>query len=393
MEDKVILNNKIKNCIKGIIYGQCLGDAVGLITEFKHKKDKIPVVFPYTEKIRGFPVCDWTDDSDQMILLLETILESDHDFYDHAFTEKDIINFCTKLLNWKNNGFTELGDIQGMGIGGTTSLILNEPDFLKDPVNTAKNVWIMGHRKMAPNGALMRTSILSILNIYKYLKNPNELCTEFYKNIKSLCIVTHYDIRCIVSCWVLCFILQNLILKSINPSFNITDLKKRSFNLIKIISKTLSTDHNPHSEIITNSRIRRVPNEFANLDFFTEDGNYLLLDELFYYYNTNLKDLNLDENRTIGYTYKCLGCALWIVDIISKFDNENQTKKLDIKKIIITLVSEGGDADTNASVAGSVLGAYVGYDNLPEDWVNSLPNKHWLDKKIDLLFTKMGLNS
>ena len=38
-----------------------------------------------------------------------------------------------KLHTWMKEGFKELGDLGGMGIGKTTSTILRHPDFQSDP--------------------------------------------------------------------------------------------------------------------------------------------------------------------------------------------------------------------------------------------------------------------
>ena len=42
--------------IVGMLYGQALGDAVGLRTEFQFKEDEPEVTFPYTEQGCGFRV-------------------------------------------------------------------------------------------------------------------------------------------------------------------------------------------------------------------------------------------------------------------------------------------------------------------------------------------------
>lgn len=46
------------------------------------------------------------------------------------------------------------------------------------------------------------------------------------------------------------------------------------------------------------------------------------------------------------------------------------------------MVFKGGDADTNCSVAGALLGCKLGYDKLPESWLNDLAHKEWLDEKL-----------
>ena len=41
----------------------------------------------------------------------------------------------------------------------------------------------------------------------------------------------------------------------------------------------------------------------------------------------------------------------------------------DFKQLINELVMEGGDSDTNAAVAGALLGCKIGYNQLPQDWL------------------------
>ena len=43
------------------------------------------------------------------------------------------VDFAKKMRNWSRRGFTELGDMGGMGIGRTTSNVLHHPNFLSDP--------------------------------------------------------------------------------------------------------------------------------------------------------------------------------------------------------------------------------------------------------------------
>jgi len=63
------------------------------------------------------------------------------------------------------------------------------------------------------------------------------------------------------------------------------------------------------------------------------------------------------------------------------------TSQRSFKDTIISLIKEGGDADSNGAVCGSMLGARLGYSKLPKDWLCSLLHKSWLDKKV-LMFLK-----
>lgn len=46
---------------------------------------------------------DWTDDTDQLLLILQMIVESKGRVEKCAFAEK--------MINWRNNGFKELNDV------------------------------------------------------------------------------------------------------------------------------------------------------------------------------------------------------------------------------------------------------------------------------------------
>ena len=47
------------------------------------------------------------------------------------------------------------------------------------------------------------------------------------------------------------------------------------------------------------------------------------------------------------------------------------------------LLCQGGDADSNACVAGAMLGCKLGLEMMPESWKMGLKHKDWLDEKID----------
>ena len=84
---------------------------------------------------------DWTDDTDQMILIMDTLLELKGDL--------DPVNFGKKLSHWLSFGkfefqsitnilmsylgFPELSDEGGSGCGRTTYNVLSAPDFKTDP--------------------------------------------------------------------------------------------------------------------------------------------------------------------------------------------------------------------------------------------------------------------
>jgi ADP-ribosyl-[dinitrogen reductase] hydrolase len=65
-----------------------------------------------------------------------------------------------------------------------------------------------------------------------------------------------------------------------------------------------------------------------------------------------------------GYTVETVKCALagWL-----QYDS--------FEEGLIRVINRGNDSDTVGAVAGSLLGAFYGYDNIPERWTNKL-EKH-----------------
>ena len=50
-----------------------------------------------------------------------------------------------------------------------------------------------------------------------------------------------------------------------------------------------------------------------------------------------------------------------------------------------TIFQQGGDADTNAAVAGALLGCKLGSrDHMPETWLHQLKHRDWLDEQTEL---------
>ncbi|CAF4324435.1 unnamed protein product, partial [Adineta steineri] len=136
---------------------------------------------------------DWTDDTDQWILILETLTE-------HGGDETV---FARKLTTWINRGYPELGDYGGMGLGANVSQVVNSKNYLTHPLNASETVWERSGRQAAPNGAVMRCSASAVVHF-------NDL--EKVKSTAMLmCKTTHFDPRCIASCLAVCLTIAYLL--------------------------------------------------------------------------------------------------------------------------------------------------------------------------------------
>lgn len=343
------------NQICGLIYGQALGDAFGLTTEFESKlninfilnkykiqfKDKFP--YPFTSHHASrWKKCDWTDDTDQMILIMRSLTENQ--------LKPNIADFARKLKHWIEHGFTEVGDYRGLGLGYNVMQVTTHKDFLNNPYAASEEIWVRSKREAAPNGAIMRTSIVSCVDYYD-LNIVKSNSIAFAK-------VTHFDPRCVASC-----ICINMILSLMLQNCNYDKILEIAYCQTKHYLMEQQYD----------------TNEF---------------DDYFYNKSNSIDTLELSESSSIGYTYKCLGCGIYAFKMVHKHSKIKNSDKncFDYKSIFNDVVCEGGDADTNMTVVGAVCGAYIGYSNLDKKWLSQMPDKAFLDKNVTKFLLLLGFS-
>ena len=73
----------------------------------------------------------------------------------------------------------------------------------------------------------------------------------------------------------------------------------------------------------------------------------------------------------IGFTYKTMAAGFWALKHGSTFIEG-----------LLPIVNEGGDADTNGAVAGSLLGARFGLSGIPPELIDGLKRKDRLEEVI-----------
>eukprot|EP01105_Mastigella_eilhardi_P009492 TRINITY_DN2240_c0_g1_i1.p1 TRINITY_DN2240_c0_g1~~TRINITY_DN2240_c0_g1_i1.p1 ORF type:complete len:284 (-),score=51.23 TRINITY_DN2240_c0_g1_i1:99-908(-) len=219
-------------------------------------------------------------------------------------------------------------DIAGVGLGGTVASVVSSPDFLLSPHAASQRVWSRSGGRAA-NGALMRTSIVAAVHFGD--------CATMLDNCARLARVTHFDPRCVASCAVLCaalaFILQGRTMNSSDEARRLTE------DAVQCGIGQLTAD------------------QAADLRAHV--------------FAPDLCELHLDDPSAMGFTFKTLGAAFWAFHLFKGWQESVQA-----------VILEAGDADTNAAVAGALVGCRLGYSSLPKDMLLALPHKAWLDKKV-----------
>ena len=148
-------NETIKERFLGTIFGQAVGDALGLSTEFMSKQE-VNRFYPngiedYSQIVqddhrRRWQRGDWTDDTDMMLCILDSFV---------ACQKVDILDIARRFKEWMMNG--------GMGIGRHTYNVMALGDYTSNPQKAAEIIWKMGKKKAAANGAVMRTSVVGLM--------------------------------------------------------------------------------------------------------------------------------------------------------------------------------------------------------------------------------------
>lgn len=323
--------------IKATVYGQCVGDAIGLLTEFLSKREakiyygKNKKHLEYNLKIPDFHRSrwqegDWTDDSDHMLLILISLVDN--------AGQVNLQDFAGKLKNWMLHGFSDLGDLAGMGIGQTTKAVVTPQEFTTDPQKVAYACWDNSGRDIAANGGVMRTSVVGAHCWWDV--------SSVADNALQLVKCTHHDPRCQAS--------------AVAVSVGISLMLQR-----------LPRHLDKHGKYKVDLLIKDSY-MFAAKCLETEEQKKLLWE---FMSCCKLEQLKLAEPGKIGYTYKSMGSGFWAL----KQDN--------FRKAIQKIVMEGGDADSNACVAGAMLGCKLGLAAIPESWKTGLKHQRWLDAHIE----------
>ena len=148
-------NETLKERFLGTIFGQAVGDALGLSTEFMSKQE-VDRFYPngiedYSQIVqddhrRRWQRGDWTDDTDMMLCILDSFV---------ACQKVEILDIARRFKEWMMNG--------GMGIGRHTYNVMALGDYTSNPQKAAEIIWKMGKKKAAANGAVMRTSVVGLM--------------------------------------------------------------------------------------------------------------------------------------------------------------------------------------------------------------------------------------
>ncbi|KAJ8119028.1 hypothetical protein OPT61_g86 [Boeremia exigua] len=365
--------------IYGCIIGSALGDTIGLYTEFlsKNRSEKAypakkfslvePRTDPYPDAHRlQFEPCAWTDDTDQALLILLSYLHLRTNDNDTDLARE----FASRLKIWVSRGLPALNR-PAYDIGILVGAVAGNQRYLTDPFQCATDRWIKSSRNAAPNGSLMRTHPIGVIGV-----NMTE--EQTWRLSVRVGTTTHVDPRCVVACCISVGLVRQLLRGQIQTEKDMDAAIERAYDWVRQQPDIMNPSH---STDLTANQIRQhlERQEFEK-----------------HLYAETLNELHLDAQGKIGYVYKCLGAAVLLLRLAIRRTSRASiavgvTGRAQLfEKLMVELIMEGGDADTNGAAAGALLGAYLGYANLPSHWKLGLAHNEWLMTKTERLAIVVG---
>lgn len=306
----------IKDRMLGCLYGQAIGDALGLGSEFMSKDE---VIKNYPDGLRKYDqiIQDahrrrwakgaWTDDTDMMLCIL-------NGFENGAF---NLHRVASNFKDWFNG--------TPLGIGRHTYKVLCMGDYEEHPEMSSKLWWKLSRQQSAANGALMRTSVVGLTQ------------NNIIEQAEAICKLTHYDPRCTGSCVIASSIIHNLVW---------------------------------HNKELSYDKIKNIAQRYDERILEWIDAAYN---------NSDISMLDLDERYSIGYTLRTLSAALWCYWHANSFEEG-----------LLSVVNEGGDADTNGAIACALLGSKFGYSSIPAYYIHNLHRQAEYHKTVSSFITAVN---
>ena len=358
----------VQERIHGAVFGQGIGDGLGLLTEFTTttqarnmivarpleyclKNDPLFTAGPASSFRAQFLTGTFTDDTEQACCVVRA-----EDQQRRGSTRSLEQLFADQLVHWSQHG---LDSFNGQyistetptcrDIGNLTRQVVHFPSFQNDPHGAALEVWknhavSSSKEKPASNGAVMRTSVVAPI-YYRNLQQVVEKTILFAK-------VTHTDPRCVAASVALT-VAMALFFQGYDSVDAVTN---HALEIAKQVLKDECLQKAPYFAL--GETWEQLYQDFAQ--------------ELEAHIRGDFTSLQLDRPPR-GYAYKCVGAAFHALRLAKNCTDQNPADStLPFRRAIEEVISQGGDADTNAAPAGALIGAYLGSNKIPTSWRHTM---------------------
>ena len=330
------------DCIKDGIFGQIVGDALGLPVQFieREYRDLDPITDMREYGAFDLPAGSWSDDSSLILATIDGLTGSLKNANPDGenLSLKDIIDYEIIMNNfskWLNEGeFTPYG--YAYDIGGATMDGIRRYDNGCEPIRSGG----IGERDNG-NGSLMRILPIAFF-IYCLDKKYSFDEQDKMEAVHNLSSLTHRHKRSQMSCGIY-----------VNIALEFIENHGKDLGL-------------GPEELIANG-INKSKEYYFNEDSFKEELHHF--DRVF---SLNVHNLPRDEIKSGGYTISSLEASIWCLLNNSSY-----------KDTVLQAVNLGYDTDTTACIVGGLAGIYYGYDMIPDDWISQLARLDYIEELVD----------
>ena len=313
------------------LYGLAVADALGV--PFETEKLEAMQEHPCAG-MTGFghhnqPAGSWSDDTSMTLCVADSLCR--------GFDPDDMMS---KFSQWRSkHSYTASGVV--FDIGRCCRRAINKYwDGL--PAEFCGDSSLNGNG----NGALMRMLPVALYQCH-YSTADDEHLEDFLTPIHAASSITHAHEIGLICCGLFSLTLREWILYE-GSGTSLLDIARSAFDKGK-------------------QTYNRMGGDFAvyinDPAYFDDPGN--------------LTKKTAEDLPSWGYALNTWNIALW-----SLLTTDNY------RDCVLKAVNLGGDADTNASVAGALAGVIYGKEAIPQEWVDTLLNKQLLDE-IAEKFTRM----
>jgi len=215
----------------------------------------------------------------------------------------------------------------GKGIGKLTNMSLSNLSSGRCDVYTSghKALASLAPGRGASNGSLMKCISTGLVHSYYQL---NDIISES----TIISEITHADPKCVAAC-----VGYNIVAAGLLEGRNIIDLLREA-----------------------QATTKNIQTEASEIFGYVAEGEASRFDPAIL--------------KGMGYVFRALDRSLVGCRDAISFEDE-----------MIKVINEGGDTDTNAAIAGGLLGVRFGYDAIPKRWIDPLMNKDEIDDAISII--------
>lgn len=344
----------MKNIWRNGIMGLVVGDALGVPVQFMYRKQirnrkQGPVVGMEAGGVYEMPEGTWSDDSSMALCTLDSILECG---------TMDPVEVMLKFVRWEVKGeYTPFGE--AFDQGNTCSGAIY--DFIKEPdVETCGKTGEYANG----NGALMRILPACLYYCDRQAKFKEDMTKEAIAGIDVISGLTHNHLRSKMACGLYYFIIKELLYRLERYEIVTADYDQKVAdaypNEVLIGPRTTKPVLKEIIQKGIDDGLRFYGSDIKNLTEMAHFGRLFKMDEL--------EQVPEEDIISSGYVVASIEAAIWCL-----------IKTNSYKECMLRAVNLGDDTDTIAAIAGGLAGLYYGYDEIPEDWLNCIKRRDWIE--------------